>query len=356
VSFPFKLPSRYEYDSERLEGGQGYVYVCIDTFLQRRVAIKVMKLLSDGELLKKEIASLSEIRSRHVAEVYDLVIAKRSGMLGLVQEYVPGPDLSEYVQTSPTEDYLLVLWQLACGLWDIHQHGKIHRDIKPGNIRFDTERVIKILDFGLAADSADAVTVHARGTKYFLAPELYRSPPISITKAVDVYAFGVVAWYLATKGSLAHAMREIPPASTTRMPSFAAVGLTLPAGVVEILDRTLVVAPTARPTMERVKAVLEQYVLYGKHRAYVSYGSQSRTLCAPGETITLTAGVDSLTIAYNGVSFSIVASQGDTYVNNVRTSVGSLLPGSCVITLGHPRMRWDRMFVPIDMSHPGVVI
>ena len=296
MSFPFKLPPRYEFNGERLEGGQGYVYICADTFLQRKVAIKVMKLLSDGEVLKREIARLSEIRSRHVAEVYDLVMAKRSGMLGLVQQYVSGMDLTEYAKAASADGYLHVLWQIACGLSDIHQHRKIHRDIKPANIRFDSERVIKILDFGLAADSADAVTVHARGTKHFLAPELYGSPPIPLTNAIDVYAFGVVAWFLGTNGKLAAAICQIPPASSIPMPSFAATGLPLPAEVVQVLDRTLNKIPGMRPGMEEVRTVLEQYLLYGRHRAYISYGSQSRTLSTPGETITLTAGADSLTI------------------------------------------------------------
>jgi eukaryotic-like serine/threonine-protein kinase len=323
MSFPFKLPPRYEPNGERLEGGQGYVYICIDKFLERKVAIKVMKVISDGEVLKREIASLSEIRSRHVAEVYDLVIAKRSGMLGLVQEFVPGPDLAAYVPVAGISDYLHVLWQIASGLSDIHQHGKIHRDIKPANIRFDSERVIKILDFGLAADTADAVTIRARGTLHFLAPELYANPPISLTKAVDVYAFGVVAWYLATGGKLAAAIRQVPPASSAPMPSFATTGLALPLEVVLVLDRALSTSSGMRPRMEEVTAILEQYLLYGKHRAYISYGSQSRTLGTPGETITLTVGTDSLTVAYDGVRFKITAIQGDTYVTWIMHTISA---------------------------------
>jgi hypothetical protein len=84
---------------------------------------------------------------------------------------------------------------------------------------------------------------------------------------------------------LAAAIREAPPASSTPMPSFATTGLPLPAEVVQILDRTLNKIPRVSPSMEEVTAVLERYLLYGRDRAYISYGSQSRMLNTPGETI-----------------------------------------------------------------------
>lgn len=355
MKFPFTLPTRYAVGDERREGGQGYVYICEDTFLQRKVAIKVMKVTSDPDVIKKEIASLSEIRSRHVVEVYDLVASKSSDMIGLVQEFVPGLDLCDHTKATDDADYLPILWQIACGLVDIHKHAKIHRDIKPANIRFDNEGVIKILDFGLAMDSADAITILARGTRYFLAPELYGTLPVSITQAVDVYAFGVVAWYLAQKGKLAPAMRTIPPGSPS-MPSFSTVGVTLPPEVVSVLNTTLSISPALRPQMQEVRRILEQYLLYGKHRAYVSYGSQSKTLNSPGEEVTLKVGRDSVKISYDGVCFKLGSVSGDVYINNMSACSGEVLPGSCVITLGRPTLRYDRTFVPIDMSHPGVVI
>jgi serine/threonine protein kinase len=74
--FPFPLPPRYEQPTERLEGGQGYVYVCRDEYLDRRVAIKVMKSKGDMSLLRAELAALCDIRSRHIAGVYDLISSK----------------------------------------------------------------------------------------------------------------------------------------------------------------------------------------------------------------------------------------------------------------------------------------
>jgi hypothetical protein len=64
TKFPFPLPSRYELTGERIGGGQGYVYICMDKYLDRKVAVKVMKSRSDAELLKEELNAMCEIRSR----------------------------------------------------------------------------------------------------------------------------------------------------------------------------------------------------------------------------------------------------------------------------------------------------
>ena len=105
--------------------------------------------------------------------------AKRSEAAALVQEYVPGPSLKDYIKVEhDAEECLRTLWQLSCGLSDIHSKSKVHRDVKPSNLKFDGENVLKILDFGLVSELPnDDETVNARGTRYFLAPELYGTLP-----------------------------------------------------------------------------------------------------------------------------------------------------------------------------------
>ena len=89
---------------------------------------------------------------------------------------------------------------------------QVHRDIKPSNIKFDGEGILKILDFGLVSQlPTDDETIDARGTRNYLAPELYDPPPIKVTPAIDVYAFGVTAWYLLGAGVLPKSLRQIPP-------------------------------------------------------------------------------------------------------------------------------------------------
>ena len=74
------------------------------------------------------------------------------------------------------------MWQICFGVADIHAHKKIHRDLKPDNLRFDKEGILKTLDFGLSVDSEDAETLRSRGSFYYAAPELFGIPPVKITR------------------------------------------------------------------------------------------------------------------------------------------------------------------------------
>lgn len=173
---PFALPDRYVPLGERREGGQAFVYIYEDRFLERKVAVKVMKDIANLDGLQKELSIIQGIRSRYIAELYELVHAKRSSMVALIQEFVPGESLNEWSKSTSAETILKALYQLAAGLCDIHSHGKIHRDIKPENLRFDDEGVLKILDFGLGQGAEGAFTVNSRGTLFYLAPEMYGAP------------------------------------------------------------------------------------------------------------------------------------------------------------------------------------
>jgi serine/threonine-protein kinase len=339
-----------------LSGGQGYVYICHDEFLDRKVAIKVIKNILDTETVNAELAAMLDVRSPHVAEVYDLIFARRSHMAGLVQEFVCGESLETYKSRGIRGDQL-TLWQLASGLADIHGRGRLHRDIKPSNIRFDAEGVLKILDFGIASKiESDAETVRARGTRGFLAPEFYGTPPIPLEFAADVYAFGVTTWYLVSNSNLPHPLTEMPPQRNERVPTLSTVLLEWPPDLVEILDRSLSVDPEIRPRIHEIREALEKYLLYGKHRATFSYNGRSVNLDTPGKTLKLGVGSDIVVIAYNGLSFTINSVNGDVYLNNTVVVPGMDVPGSCVFTLGAPPLGPRRIFVPMDLSHPEVIL
>lgn len=356
MAFPFKLPTRYVYDGLTLDGGQGAVYVCRDLYLDRKVAIKVMKGVSDATELGKEMAAIQGVRSRHVAQIYDLVKSEHGGRVGLVQEYVPGPNVKDYAKKADiNQDYLRLLYQIAYGISDIHQSGKIHRDIKPSNIKLDAENIVKILDFGLASDAGpDVETNDARGTPCYIAPELYVTPPIKYTAAVDTFAFGVTARVIAESGAILSAFRQTPPYAQP-FPSFGTSPVKLTAEVVTILDLTLETDPNKRPAMTKVREVLERRLLYGKHRAVVTYGA-THELAIPGKSISLQTGMGAITIRYDGLRFTIESLSGNVYINNAIAQIGKTLPGSCVITLGAPPLGASRIFVPFNVSHPGVVL
>jgi eukaryotic-like serine/threonine-protein kinase len=356
MSFPFKLPKRYVYEGPTLDGGQGSVYVCRDKFLDRKVAIKVLTGVSDSVEIGKELSAIQSVRSRHIAQVYDFVRSGDGRTVGLVQEFVPGPNVNVYAKSNKLDAiYLLLLYQIACGISDIHDSGRIHRDIKPSNIKLDAEDVVKILDFGLAAHALpDPETTDARGTPCYIAPELYATPPVKYTPAVDVFAFGVMARVIADGGAILPVFRQTPPFATP-FPSFASCPVALTPEVISTLDSTISVDPKKRFAMTQVRDVLASRLLYGRHRAIVTYGTMHE-LSSPGKSINLKTGTGGVTIRYNGLLFVIESISGDAYINNAVAQVGQPLPGSCVITLGPPHHGAARTFVPFNVSHPGVVL
>jgi len=138
-----RLPGRYEITNDVYEGGQGKVYICKDKHLDRLVAIKVIKDINDKKALVREIAAIREIKSKHIIQIYDLIDAEKNG-LGLVEEFLSGGNVEPFHKSNPfpTQPYLKVLFQIASGVSDIHSHGRVHRDIKPTNMKFNDEGVL----------------------------------------------------------------------------------------------------------------------------------------------------------------------------------------------------------------------
>ena len=357
MGLPFELPPRYTHSGKKFEGGQGSVYVCNDTYLERAVAIKVIEDSSGTAQILKELSAIQKIKSRHVVQIYDIIKSEDGDAFGIVQEFVPGQHVSTHFKVAMgLDDYIKILYQIACGISDIHQSCIVHRDIKPSNMKLDAEGVVKLLDFGLSVESRKAPVTHAaRGTACFLAPEMYGTLPIKYTAAVDTFAFGVTARTIAEGGAILPPFRQTPPFGSP-LPSFANSKLGIPPEVASILDGTLESDPKKRAEMTVVRDTLARRLLYGKHRAVVTSNGQMHELSDPGKSIVLRAGSDQITVKYDGLQFTVESLAGDLFLNNTRTNVGSALPDSCVITLGGPALRWGRTFAPFNVSHPGVVL
>lgn len=340
-------------------GGMGEVVLCTDPHLDRTVAIKFLKPGQNSSRMMDEIKALQQIRSKHVVQVYDLVRRKADGAVGVVQEYLPGDDLKDFWKGATPDKYLLGLYQLAAGLDDIHLHGLVHRDIKHNNVKASSESVLKIFDFGLTRSEApgEAQTTGFRGTHGFAAPELYVSGVVDFTRAVDVYAFGATALYMA-KGSLPDCMRNQQPPHAelwTGRGGFATLALNVPKDLHPLLDATLSTDANARPTMRVVREALERHLVRGQHRGLLVH--RGRTAVCDGQhriaTLAKPDGRASLAIEYTGVGFRVSSVSGPALVNNTPAVVNMQIPGSCVIALGAGN---DRDFITLDISRPEVVL
>jgi DNA-binding NtrC family response regulator/tetratricopeptide (TPR) repeat protein len=121
-----------------------------------------------------------------------------TGVGVVVQPYYPGGDLAEWRATEPPLAAVLqACTELLRGLACLHDHGLVHRDVKPSNAVFDGAGAVRLIDFGLAR-AANAEFAELSGTPAFLAPELFRGGEPSV--ASDLYAFGVSLVWLLTGG------------------------------------------------------------------------------------------------------------------------------------------------------------
>ena len=149
-------------------GGIGTVSFCTDTNLDRKVAIKYLYDGGDHSRLLDELAALQRIRSKHVVRVLDVVYEKPDGgqQMGLVLEFISGKSVAELVgQVAADQSFVRLVYQMACGIADIHDVRVIHRDIKPLNMKVDDEQILKIIDFNLARDIKDGKTQGFKGTQ-----------------------------------------------------------------------------------------------------------------------------------------------------------------------------------------------
>ncbi|HET7209742.1 MAG TPA: protein kinase [Terriglobales bacterium] len=192
-------------------GGMGVVYRAHDERLERDVALKVLPpgTLADESARKRfrrEAIALSKANHPNIATVHDF--DTQDGLDFLVMEYIPGTTLCEKLASrSLSEKEVITLgMQLAEGLSAAHEHGVVHRDVKPANLRLTVDGRLKILDFGLAKlrSGASATTksqslteTHAViGTLPYMAPEQLLGGEIDAR--TDIHAAGLVLYEMAT--------------------------------------------------------------------------------------------------------------------------------------------------------------
>jgi serine/threonine protein kinase/tetratricopeptide (TPR) repeat protein len=193
-------------------GGMGEVYRARDEHLARDVAVKVLPSgtvvnESARKHFRKEALILSQLNHPNIATVHDF--DTQQSLDFLVMEYIPGITLNDKVAGGPVpeKEVLRLGVQLAEGLCAAHEHGVVHRDLKPGNLRITTEGRLKILDFGLALlrlpVTPTATTIDSlsegnplAGTVSYMAPEQLLGEEID--GRTDIHATGLVLYEIAT--------------------------------------------------------------------------------------------------------------------------------------------------------------
>jgi serine/threonine-protein kinase len=211
MTTPQYLSDRYELGELLGFGGMSEVHLARDTRLHRDVAVKVLRadLARDPSFylrFRREAQNAAALNHPAIVAVYDTGEAQTAtGPLPyIVMEYVNGVTLRDIVNTDgplPPQRAIEVIADACQALNFSHQHGIIHRDVKPANIMVSTSNAVKVMDFGIAraiADSGHKVTQTAAviGTAQYLSPEQARGDTVDARS--DVYSLGCVLYEILT--------------------------------------------------------------------------------------------------------------------------------------------------------------
>jgi Tol biopolymer transport system component len=203
---------RYRIEGQVGAGGMGVVYRAYDLKLQRAVAIKVLApgTLDDDTARKQfrnEARLLSRVNHAAIQTIYDFDTIDGHDLL--VSELIPGVSLDDRVAGGPLPEQEVVRLgtQLVQGLAVAHAAGVLHRDLKPANLRLTPDGVLKILDFGLATLSREALQTvsttmsladapnRVAGTLPYMSPEQLLGE--TVDERSDIYSAGCVLYELA---------------------------------------------------------------------------------------------------------------------------------------------------------------
>ena len=264
---PAVLADRYEVGRALGQGGMACVYLARDTKHGRDVAIKVIRPELSASLAHerflREIEIAARLRHPNIVPLYDS--GEVDGKLYFVMPYEEGRSLGERLARDgalPLAEGLNVLRDVGRALAYAHEHGVVHRDVKPDNVMLSSGAAV-VTDFGIAkavtaalTDASGSTITQAGssvGTPAYVAPEQATGDPSTDHRA-DIYSFGCLAYAVLTghppfHGQSSHQL--IAAHLTAVPPPVSALRPEIPAAVASLVARCLEKAPDARPQSAR---------------------------------------------------------------------------------------------------------
>jgi eukaryotic-like serine/threonine-protein kinase len=200
-----RVSGRYKLLEVIGDGGMAIVYRAKDLILDRDVAVKVLRseFNKDEDFIrrfKREAESATSLDHPNIVSIYD--VGEDEEIYFIVMEYVQGKTLKQYIKEHgkiSVEESLHIMKQIVSGMAVAHDHGIIHRDIKPHNILITENGTAKLTDFGIALAITSATITHTNsilGSVHYFSPEQARGG-IANAKS-DIYSFGAVLYEMVT--------------------------------------------------------------------------------------------------------------------------------------------------------------
>src|SRR5947207_14642861 len=195
----------YELLGEVGRGGQGVVFRARQKSLNRTVALKVINLgqwasKAHVKRFRREAEAAASLDHPCIVPIYE--VGERDGSCYFSMKFVEGGQLDEVSRRRPMSirHAAELIAKVARTVHYAHEHGILHRDIKPGNILLDDKGEPHLTDFGLArlggTESTITRTLELLGTPSYMAPEQAAGNNTQLTSATDVYGLGAVLYRL----------------------------------------------------------------------------------------------------------------------------------------------------------------
>ena len=197
----------YELLEEVGRGGQGVVYRAHQKGLNRTVALKVISLgqwasKAHVKRFRREAEAAASLDHPSIVPIHE--VGERDGSCYFSMQFIEGGQLDEVVRSAPMSirQAAELIAKVARTVHYAHEHGILHRDIKPGNILLDQRGEPHLTDFGLArlleSQSTVTGTLEILGTPSYMAPEQAAGKNTKLSSATDVYGLGAVLYQLLT--------------------------------------------------------------------------------------------------------------------------------------------------------------
>ncbi len=200
----------YELIEEIARGGMGVVFKARQVSLNRIVAVKMIlagNLASEADVkrFRTEAEAVANLTHPNIVTIHE--VGDQNGYQFFSMPYIEGGSLAKQVESGrwvldDGRSAARLVVQVARAIQYAHEHGILHRDVKPGNILLDATGTPYVTDFGLAkrVSGEGSVTLEGAvlGTPSFMAPEQAAGRITQLTAAADVYSIGAVLYYLLT--------------------------------------------------------------------------------------------------------------------------------------------------------------
>src|SRR6266850_1608023 len=264
-------------------GAMGVTYRATDTSLQRKVALKIIKIdiaersADARERFMREARAAASLRHENIATVYQFGMRLETGQYFYAMQLIEGETLEERVHRAGPLDArttIKIAQQVTSALAAAEKHGLVHRDLKPANLMLvsrDSETSnnkklrVKIIDFGLAkaihtATDPKSLT-HGRfvGTPAFASPEQFEHSALDVRS--DIYSLGQTLWFALTGKTpfAGRSVEEIHRAQQSNvLPIEQLKAAHVPSRLKSLLGSMLAFEPASRPGTHELAAQLQR--------------------------------------------------------------------------------------------------